>query len=36
LAAARDFVESDRIRAALAERGVVLKDTPSGTTWVKA
>ena len=28
--------ESDRIRAALAERGVVLKDTPAGTTWVKA
>jgi len=34
--AARDFAESDRIRAALAERGVVLKDTPAGTTWVKA
>jgi cysteinyl-tRNA synthetase len=33
---ARDFVLADRIRRELAEDGVILQDTPSGTTWVKA
>jgi len=30
---AKDFQESDRIRDALAVKGIVLKDGPSGTTW---
>jgi cysteinyl-tRNA synthetase len=34
--AAKDYAEADRIRKELAAQGVELKDTPSGTTWVKA
>ncbi|MDV3277433.1 MAG: cysteine--tRNA ligase [Nitrososphaerales archaeon] len=29
----KDYAESDRIRAELLEKGIVLEDTPSGTVW---
>jgi cysteinyl-tRNA synthetase len=34
--AQRNFAEADRIRNLLAERGIILQDTPDGTRWRKA
>jgi len=33
---ARDFALADQIRKDLLAQGVVLQDSPSGTTWMKA
>jgi cysteinyl-tRNA synthetase len=29
----RDFATADQIRKALAERGILLEDSPTGTRW---
>ncbi len=33
---ARNFSEADRLRASLLAEGIILEDTPAGTTWRRA
>jgi cysteinyl-tRNA synthetase len=30
---AKDFAKADGIRSSLKERGIILEDSPAGTTW---
>jgi cysteinyl-tRNA synthetase len=32
----KNFAEADRIRQVLLAQGVVLKDSPAGTTWERS